>query len=92
MFLDVTDTGGTVGIEQKGEHLAFLCIMRAFSASIKLVFLATRADFTPGRLFILFASGAFLCQELAASSAIKTASGNVLSIGYDSFHKYQMLE
>ena len=66
--------------------------MRAFGASVELVFLTTRTDFTPGRLFIVFASGAFPNQELAASSAIKTASGDVLSIGYDRFHKYQMLE
>ena len=100
MFLDVTDAGGTVGIEQKGEHLAypigkhltFLYIMRTFDAGIELVFLTTRTDFTPGRLFIAFASGAFPSQKLAASSAIKTASGDVLSIGYDSFHEYQMLE
>ena len=110
MFLDVTDAGGTVGIEQKGEHLTypigkhltFLYIMRTFGAGIELVFLTTRTDFTPGRLsrtdftpgrlFIAFASGAFPNQELAASSAIKTASGDVLSIGYDSFHEYQMLE
>ena len=100
MFFDVTDAGGTVGIEQKGEHLAypigkhltFLYIMRTFGAGIELVFLTTRTDFTPGRLFIAFASGAFPNQELAASSAIKTASGDALSIGYDRFHKYQMLE
>ena len=100
MFFDVTDAGGAVGIEQKGEHLAypigkhlaFLYIMRTFSAGIELVFLTTSTDFTPGRLFILFASGASLSQELAASSAIKTASGDTLSIGYDRFHEYQMLE
>ena len=100
MFFDVTDAGGTVRIEQKGEHLAypigkhltFLYIMRTFGAGIELVFLTTRTDFTPGRLFIAFASGAFPSQELAASSAIKTASGDALSIGYDRFHKYQMLE
>ena len=100
MFLDVMDAGGTVGIEQEsehlaypiGKHLAFLYIMGAFSADIELVFLTTRTDFAPSRLFIAFASGAFPCQELAASSAIKTASGDALSIGYDSFHEYQMLE
>ena len=100
LFLDVTDASGAVGIEQKGEHLAypigkhltFFYIMRTFGAGIELVFLTTRTDFTPGRLFISFASGAFPCQELAASSAIKTASGDVLSVRYDGFHRYQMLE
>ena len=100
MFLDVMDAGGTVGIEKEsehlaypiGKHLAFLYIMGAFSAGIELVFLTTRTDFAPSRLFIAFASGAFPCQELAASSAIKTASGDVVCIGYDRFHKYQMLE
>lgn len=53
MFLDVMDAGGTVGIEQEsehlaypiGKHLAFLYIMGAFSADIELVFLTTRTDF-----------------------------------------------
>ncbi len=42
MFLDVTDAGGTVGMEKKSEHLAypigkqlaFLYVVLAFSASI----------------------------------------------------------
>ena len=66
--------------------------MGAFGAGIELVFLATRTDFTPGCLFVAFASGAFPCQELAVSSAIKTASGDVVSFRYERFHKYQMLE
>ena len=49
MFLDVTDAGGTVGIEQKGEHiaypigkqLAFLYIMWTFGAGIELISLTT---------------------------------------------------
>ena len=60
MFLDVTDAGGTVGIEQKGEHIAypigkhltFLYIMWTFGAGIELISLTTRTDFTLGRLFI----------------------------------------
>ena len=48
MFLDITNTSGTVGIKKEcehlaypaGEQLAFLDIMGAFSASIELVFLA----------------------------------------------------
>ena len=54
MFLDVTDAGGTVGIEQKGEHIAypigkhltFLYIMWTFGAGIELISLTTRTDFT----------------------------------------------
>ena len=75
-----------------GKQLAFLYIMWTFGAGIELISLTTRTDFTLGRLFIAFASGASLSQELAASSAIKTASGDTLSIGYDRFHEYQMLE
>ena len=48
LFLDVTDASGAVGIEQKGEHLAYPIgkhlavpyVMRAFGASFELVFLA----------------------------------------------------
>ena len=99
MLLDITYAGGTVGIKQKGKYLAypigkqltFFHITRAFSASIELVFLATRTNLTPSSLFILFTSRTFPGQELAAGSTIKSASSYVLSIGYDRFHKLQIM-
>lgn len=93
MFLDVADAGGAVGLEQEGEyfsnpvgkHFAFLYIAGAFGTGIELVCQTARADLTPVCFLVLFTSGTFSAQELAASSAIKAASGNVLRIGYDCF-------
>ena len=100
LFFNIANASGAVRIKQEceyfaypvGKQLAFLDIMGAFSTSIELIFLATCADFAPTCLFIMFASGAFFCQELTAGSAIKTASSYVLSVRYDSFHKRQILE
>ena len=100
LFLDIANASGAVGIKQEcehlaypvGEQLAFLDLMGALRASVEIVLLATRADFTPSRLFISLASGTFLRQELTAGSAIKTASGYVLSVRHDGFHKRQILE
>ena len=89
LFFNIANASGAVRIKQEceyfaypvGKQLAFLDIMGAFSTSIELTC-----------LFIMFASGAFFCQELTAGSAIKTASSYVLSVRYDSFHKRQILE
>lgn len=91
MLLDVADAGRAVGLEQEGEKLpypvgeyfAFLHIARTLGTGIELVSQAARAYLAPVRLVVLLASGTFPGQELAASSAVKAASGNVLRIGHD---------
>lgn len=94
LFLDVVDAGGTVGLEQKGENLSYpvgvhfagLHIAGTLGAGIEPVCQTARADFAPARFVVLLASGTFPGQELAASSAVKTASGNVPRIGCYRFH------
>lgn len=91
MLLDVADAGRAVGLEQEGEklsypvgeHFARLHIARTLGTGIELVCQTARADFAPSRLVVLLASGTFPGQELAASSAVEAASGNVLRIGHD---------
>lgn len=100
MFLDVADAGWAVGLEQEGEnlsypvgeHVAFLHIARALGTGVELVCQAARTDFAPACLVVLLASGTFPDQKLTASSAVKTASGNVLRIGHDWFHRLQRME
>lgn len=94
MLLDVADAGGAVGLEQKGENLSYpvgiyfarLHIAGTLGAGIEPVCQTARTDFAPARFVVLLASGTFPGQEFAASSAVKTASGNVSRIGCYRFH------
>ena len=78
MFLDVTDAGSTVGIEQKSEDFSYRIVMRlagfyvcAAFGTTAVTFLQTAlSDFTPTCLVVLQASRTFPVKILTACSAI----------------------
>lgn len=94
VFTDVADAGRAVGLEEKseylsyniGECLALVHIPIAFGASVKSPAMGACSYLAPCGLFVIVATGAFVREIFAASSAVESACRYEFSISCDILH------